>query len=173
MRLILIHHHCSISIDYELRKSLDLWHAFSGLGMPQGDRYLNIIIQCNSCMSQITTIKTPKQDYVSYLVGSEAKNPLPSKTTGFYLCPICDSDLSPYSRCFDCKRIIQLICYKCQWESNLIDHNECHKNVSVISSRTPNFQKRSYTVFDELNNKIDDLYHMPFQVVAPVLNLVH
>jgi hypothetical protein len=91
----------------------------------------------------------------------------------FIKCPNCVGILSTYSRCFDCKHPIQYICYKCQWESKLLDHNDCHKNVYFKPVSPTNFQNPKYTVFGEIKNRLDDLYHMPFQMVAPVLNLVH
>ena len=121
-------------------------------------------------MSQITLTK---QDNKISVVRSEIKNTILSKTMGYFSCPVCKGVLNPYTRCFDCKKIIQLICYKCQWESDLNDHDECHKNVFIKPIIPTNFQNTKYSVFDKLKDKTDDLYQIPFQVVAPVLNLVH
>lgn len=46
-------------------------------------------------------------------------------------CPLCSKKVSVYTTCLDCKRPIQWICYKCQWESNVRDHSSCHKNISI------------------------------------------
>lgn len=121
-------------------------------------------------MSQITLTKP---DNKLSIVGKVTQNPIPSKNIGYFLCPICKGDLKPYTRCIDCKHIIQLICYKCQWESKLLDHNACHKNVFIKPITPTNFQNPKYSVFDELKNKADDLYHLSFQMAAPVFNLVH
>ncbi len=88
-------------------------------------------------------------------------------------CPNCQGSLSNYSSCFDCKQVIQWICYKCQWESNLSDHNGCHNNVSVTSVSRTNFPKVGQSVFDAWKSKTDELSNMTFQMAVPVLNLVH
>ena len=87
-------------------------------------------------------------------------------------CPICKGNISVYSRCFDCKNAIQWICYKCQWESNLRDHIDCHKTVSSSISMTK-IQKPEIPVFSTLKNRVDEFYHTPLQMIAPVFNLVH
>ena len=124
-------------------------------------------------MPQITLEKSANPDNISYLVGSEAKNPLPTKTIGIVSCHNCKGSLNVYSRCFDCKQAIQVICYKCQWESNIRDHIGCHKNVPIVSNRISNFQKRDHDTFDEIKYTIDDLYHNPIYTIAPIFNLIH
>lgn len=88
-------------------------------------------------------------------------------------CPNCKGKLNTYSRCFDCKQAIQWICYKCQWESNLRDHIECHKNVSIYHVTSPNLHKPGFPIFDSLRNKVDEICHTPLQMIAPVFSLVH
>ena len=63
-------------------------------------------------------------------------------------CPHCQKNVCVDSRCFDCKRPIQWICFKCQWESNICDHTSCHQNV-LIPEAMPN-QKPVIRHYDHL-----------------------
>ena len=65
-------------------------------------------------------------------------------------CPVCHNKVYVDSRCFDCKQPIQWICYNCQWESNIRDHNACHKDI-VISTTKPVLKSKVE------NNPIDTL----------------
>ena len=81
-------------------------------------------------------------------------------------CPRCQNKLYINTKCFDCQKPIQWICYKCQWESDILNHEICHKSISLSNiAKTPK-NKHSW------RNELDDMYSWTLQRGAEVSCLI-
>jgi hypothetical protein len=58
-------------------------------------------------------------------------------------CKNCAGKLYVYTRCFDCHQVIQKICYRCQWETEIVEHPNCHKDIDISISK-PTIPKHSW-----------------------------
>ncbi len=54
-----------------------------------------------------------------------------------------------------------------------INHIKFQKRVLVALNTITYFKKTDNVIVEELKRKITDLYHMPFQTLAPIFNLIH
>ena len=73
-------------------------------------------------------------------------------------CPRCQNNLYINTKCFDCHKAIQWICYKCQWESEILNHEICHKPI-VLSSQMVMTAKSKHS----WRNELDDMYSWTLQ----------
>ena len=78
--------------------------------------------------SESNLSKTIDENHYKTSLNDDALVMFQSMTDKKY-CPLCRQKAFVYTTCFDCKSPIQWICYTCQWESNLRDHDSCHRNV--------------------------------------------
>lgn len=156
---------------------------------------VNIITAILSSMiSNQITLENPKQNKKSEII--DTNNSIPSKNlktcekieglTGANLdqamdnyssdkktslnsesCPNCKNKIYINSKCFDCHQTIQWVCYKCQWESKLINHDECHKNISLANNKiSKSIIKNSW------KQEFDDMYSWTIQNGAKVSGLI-
>lgn len=84
-------------------------------------------------------------------------------------CPNCKNNVSVDSRCFDCKQVIQWICYKCQWESNIRDHISCHKIIAIPAKKFSQDSKFGGYSSNSFTEKSHDLYWWTLRQVTQVL----
>lgn len=82
-------------------------------------------------------------------------------------CPICQNTVNVDSRCFDCKQPIQWICYKCQWESNIRNHESCHKNILIQQGKP--IQKPKVDGYHNLMEKSYEAYGWALRNTAQAL----